>query len=408
MPSNVTPERTYTTTHPWLTFRLDLKHAPIDLWMLLGEARSKIEHIADSPLKPSVANELYEVFLAKGILATTAIEGNTLSEEDARRLVAGTLRLPPSQQYLADELKNILDAFNKIRAEILAGDDLRLDRETIKEYNALVLRDLELEEGVVAGEIRTASAVVGPYKAVPAQDCDYLLDRFSEWLETGFEPPTPAERLPWAILKAIIAHLYLVWIHPFGDGNGRTARLIELQILLAAGAPVPATHLLSNHYNLTRADYYRHLHMTSRVPGGDPVPFITYAVRGFVDGLREQLMTITDQQFRDRWEQYIYEKFGDRRTAADQRRLEVALELSEVSAAEAVEGTPGVIHQSRVRLLTPKLAEAYAGTTRMVARDLNVLQEMGLLSRHKSFWWPQSRVIRAFLPPRAPILPDDG
>ena len=51
----------------------------------------------------------------------------------------------------------------------------------------------------------------------------------------------------YAILKAIFAHLYLVWIHPFGDGNGRTARLLEFHILTAASLPYPVTHLLSNY-----------------------------------------------------------------------------------------------------------------------------------------------------------------
>lgn len=367
--------------------------------MLLGEARSKIEHIAESPLKPSVAEELHEVFLAKGILSTTAIEGNTLSEEDARQLLAGTLKLPPSQEYLGIEMANILEAFNKIKNELIAGHELRLDPPTLKEYNRLVLRGLELEEGVVPGEIRTGSAVVGPYRAAPAEDCEYLLERLWEWLETGFEPPEPDFRLPWMILKAIMAHLYFVWIHPFGDGNGRTARLMELQTMLAAGAPTPACHLLSNHYNLTRTDYYRQLHLTSRIPDGDPVSFITYAVRGFADGLRDQLRAITDQQFADRWEQYIYETFGDRRSPADQRRLELALALS---------GQPQEFtHHSDVRLLTPKLAEAYAGTTRMVARDLNVLTEMGLIDRYPGGWvTTRSFIIRGFLPRSAPTPPD--
>jgi Fic family protein len=386
--------RTYEETHPWLTFRLDMQRAPVELWMLLGEARSKIEHIAESPLKPAMAKELHEVFLAKGILSTTAIEGNTLSEEDARRLVAGTLELPPSQRYLGDEMANIFDAFNRIAGGLLAGEDLRLDPPTLMEYNRLVLRGLQLEEGVVPGEIRTGSAVVGPYRAAPAEDCEYLLDRLWEWLEEGFEPPDPDFRLPWVVLKAIMAHLYFVWIHPFGDGNGRTARLMELQTLLVAGAPTPACHLLSNHYNLTRADYYRHLHLSSHVGEGDPIPFVTYAVRGFVDGLRDQLRTITNQQFTDRWEQYIYETFGDRRSPADQRRLELALELSKKGQE--------FIHQSEIRLLTPKLAAAYAGTTRMITRDLNVLDEMELIDRYEGGWiTTRSHIIRGFLPPQA-------
>jgi Fic family protein len=396
-----TRRRTYEETHPWLTFKLDLSRAPISLWTLLGEARSKIEHIAESPLKPSVAKELHEVFLAKGILSTTAIEGNTLSEEDARRLVAGTLELPPSQQYLGIEMRNILEAFNKIKDELVKGQAVRLDPSTLKDFNRIVLKDLDLEEGIVPGEIRTHSVVVGSYRAAPAEDCEYLLERLSEWLETDFDPPDPDFRLPWVILKAVIAHLYFVWIHPFGDGNGRTARLMELQTLLAAGAPTPACHLLSNHYNLTRAEYYRQLHLASRVDSGDPLPFITYAIRGFVDGLRDQLRTITDQQFKDRWEQYIYETFGDRRSPADQRRLELVLEISKQSKP--------LVHQSEVRLLAPTLAAAYAGTTRMVARDLNQLEEMGLIDRFPKGWVaPKSYIVRAFLPRAAPAPPSDS
>lgn len=394
----MTVSRTYEETHPWLTFKLDMRNAPVELWTLLGEARSKIEHIAESPLKPEVAKELHEVFLAKGILSTTAIEGNTLSEDDARQLVAGTLELPPSRRYLGVEIANILEAFNKIRGELFEGQELRLDPPTLKEYNRIVLQGLDLEEGVVPGEIRTQSVVVGSYRAAPAEDCDYLLERLSEWLETDFEPPEPDFRLPWVILKAVVAHLYFVWIHPFGDGNGRTARLMELQTLLAAGAPTPACHLLSNHYNLTRAEYYRQLHLASRAKAGDPLPFITYAVRGFVDGLRDQLSTITDQQFKDRWEQYIYETFGDRRSPADQRRLELALELSKQEKQ--------FVHSSEIRRLSPNLAVAYAGTTRMIARDLNVLKEMGLIDLYPHGWvTTRSYIIRAFLPRTAPTPP---
>jgi Fic family protein len=232
--------------------------------------------------------------------------------------------------------------------------------------------------------------VVGPYKAAPAEDCDYLLKRLCEWLARDFVASDPEWEMPFAILKAMMAHLYLVWIHPFGDGNGRTARLMELQILLAAGAPTPTTHLLSNHYNLTRAEYYRQLHITTRSETGEPIAFVLYAVQGFVDGLRDQLWTIGDQQFADRWEQYIYERFGERRTKADHRRLQLALDLSKAEEP---------VHQSRVRLLTPQLAEAYAGTVRTVPRDLNELEQMGLIERTPDgFVRPRSFIIRAFLP----------
>ncbi len=45
--------------------------------------------------------------------------------------------------------------------------------------------------------------------------------------------------LIYAIIKAVLAHVYIAWIHPFGNGNGRTARLIEFHLLMSGGMPPP-------------------------------------------------------------------------------------------------------------------------------------------------------------------------
>ncbi len=197
------------------------------------------------------------------------------------------------------------------------------------------------------------------------------MERLCDWLNSDvFELPDrrPEFRAALVMVKAVIAHLYFVWIHPFGDGNGRTARLLELQILLAAGFPTPATQLLSNHYNQTRSEYYRQLQAASRT--GDPVPFLTYALRGFVDGLAEQLDLIFTWQREDRWEQYVYQQFGDRRGEAARRRLRLALEVSKIARET---GEP--VTRAAMRWLTLKLAQAYDGKTdKTLSRDLNELR----------------------------------
>lgn len=111
-----------------------------------------------------------------------------------------------------------------------------------------------------------------------------------------------------AIIKAMIAHLYVAWIHPFGDGNGRTARLLELAILLQACIPLPACHLLSIHYNATQAKYARQLARTSQ-SGGRVVPFLYYAVQGFLDGLRGQLDMVWKQDLHIVWQNRVYQHF---------------------------------------------------------------------------------------------------
>ena len=274
--------------------------------MLLGEARSKIAHVAGSLLNPDVAREMHNVYLTKGVLATTAIEGNTLSEEEARRRVEGHLDLPPSREYLGREIDNIIAAYNQIKDELVAGAAPPMSRATIENYNRLILKDLELAEGVVPGEFPEHAVAVGGYLGAPREDREFLLDRLSDWLNgPDFTPPGPGWERPMALVKAILAHLYIAWIHPFGDGNGRTAPLMELRILLEAGVPTPATHLLSNHYNQTRRRVLPPA--CAWLAGGTPrcCPLFAHALQGFVDGLHEQLDMIREQQFADRSEQYV-------------------------------------------------------------------------------------------------------
>lgn len=390
------PKR-YSETHPHIDFRLDLREASPPTWVLLGEAKSKCQHIGRALLAPEAADELLRVYLAKGMLATTAIEGNTLSEDEVRRIIDRTLRLPPSREYLEREIANVLEAYNLAREEILADPRLPFSVERLCEYNRLILDELELEENVVAGQIRRHSVAVGGYRAVPAEDAEYLLARLCEWLNgDDFDAPADSPHLaaPLAIVKAVAAHLYLAWIHPFGDGNGRTARLLELQILLAAGFPVPSCQLLSNHYNQTRGEYYRQLALSSRGRNG-VLSFLGYAVQGFVDQLHQQLDVIWRQQFDDRWSQYVYQRFGERRSETDNRRLRLVLDLS-----RRWRETGEPVAKREIAVLSPRLAAAFATRTeKTLSRDLNAIHRLGLLRPQGGGWVPADEAIRGLQPP---------
>jgi len=249
-----------------------------------------------------------------------------------------------------------------------------------------------LDKDVVPGVLRTHSVGVGHYRAAPAEDCDYLLGRLCSWLA---EPTPGQESIPepaLAILKAILAHLYLAWIHPFGDGNGRTARLAEFQLLVSAGVPTPAAHLLSNHYNETRTEYYRQLDYTSR-SGGDVFQFLVYALRGFVDGLREQTNTIRTQQWDVSWTNYVHEEFANKKSASDHRRKNLVLDMSSAGVA---------LPLSDVDQVSPRTTKSYAQLTkRALIRDLNELQHMGLVEKDQNGkWLARKNTILAFLPIR--------
>jgi cell filamentation protein, protein adenylyltransferase len=243
----------------------------------------------------------------------------------------------------------------------------------------------------VPGEIRTHPVGVLRYQAPPAEDCEYLLDRMCDWLNR-FEVEDKSLTFPVAILKAILAHLYIAWIHPFGDGNGRTARLIEFQLMIQAGVPLPAAHLLSDFYNKTRDAYYRELARTSREPYSIE-RFVDYAIQGFVDELREQLGTIRNEQLRVTWENFVHETFRDEDTAARRRQKHIVLDLTE-------RGEP--IPQNKLPELSARVAAGYAERgSKTISRDVNELLRRGLIRRVRGGVTANLDVIRAFLPVRA-------
>ena len=231
---------------PWITFEVDLAKMSPAFWMVLGEARSKCDHLAKVPMPPTYARELHEINLSKGVHATTAIEGNTLSEEE----VAAILRRHSTSaetDYQVHEVQNVIKAYNSVLELLRIGQTPLLTPALVQQFNVQVLDGLNLPPEVQPGEIRHHSVTVGPYRGPDWERCEELVQQMCDWLNGPSFSGAGTMRIPVAIIKASLAHLYLAWIHPFGDGNGRTARLCEFLVLVTCGVPTSAAHLISNH-----------------------------------------------------------------------------------------------------------------------------------------------------------------
>ena len=389
---HMTEQRAYTKTHPWITFDVRLDTSPPAFWIALGECHSKCEHLAGTPLAPELDKHLHQVYLAKGVAATTAIEGNTLSEEQVLQHIQGKLTVPPSQEYLKQEVDNIIQGCNLILDEIKKGTQPPLSIERIKRLNGIVLNKLAFDDpDIVPGQIRKHTVGVGTYRAAPAEDCEFLVSRLCEWLNGDVFHPKPGMELMYAIIRAIIAHIYIAWIHPFGDGNGRTARLIEVQILLSSGVPSPAAHLLSNHYNKTRTEYYRHLDTAKK----DVLSFLSYAISGFRDGLRDEIEVLRFQQWEIAWVNHVHKMFDKLKGGPHNRRKYLVLDLSEQQAPVAF---------ADLCEISPRVAVAYKDRSyRTLLRDLKQLVQMDLITidENSGHWRAKKEAILAFLPVRA-------
>ncbi|MGA9376675.1 MAG: Fic family protein [Mycobacterium sp.] len=386
----------------FIRFEFDTTRLTPDMWLDLGEAMSKCQHLAGVPLKPARANDMSAVYLARGVQATTAIEGNTLSEAEVKQIVAkGTANVGKSRQYQEREVQNVLGAIYQMDEALRAGMKLPITRDRLERLNLQILDGIPGEPEVVPGRLREHNVTAGRYLAPRWQDVPDLLDRFVRWLaelRSAVTPNSPVrDRFVNAILAAMLAHLYIAWIHPFGNGNGRLARLIEVQILSESGVvPIVATNLLSDYYNKTRDHgYYRALDAAQR----DVNLFIRYALDGFLDELRGQIEVVKAENIQIHWESYVYEMFRDMPdTETRTRQRELALAMPEGKWITSKDATD----------LNTTLARFYTKVgDRTPTRDLNDLTKLGLAEKDKRRYRARRSVIQAFIPPtwEAPQLP---
>ncbi|MFC1489852.1 Fic family protein [Candidatus Latescibacterota bacterium] len=381
-------------SHPWITFSINLSKAPAKLWVMLGESKAICEQISGAPLHPSFQKELHQKYYAESTLNTTAMDGNTLSENEVRDILFGNKTVPPSKKYLAQENENIMRGYKLILENIVGYESSMLNAVTINEFNQVVLDRLVLDSGIMPGQIRAEDFELPShrFKVAPAEDCPYLLEQFCTWINSKTFDAPAGMSIEYGILKAIIANLYLTWIHPYAKGNARTISLVEFLLLVDAGVPPIAAHHFSRLYFNTKYDYFRHIEDASS-PSGKIVPFIMYSLQGFLDGLREQLGVIKEHQLSIMWSHYINEMFGDKKSIADIRRKCLVLDLSD---------SPEPVPVSKLPELSTRLAKFYSTkTSKTLSRDIAELVAKGLLKKTPEGVSAQKDSIRAFLPRNA-------
>jgi Fic family protein len=198
---------------------------------LLIEMIARIEVARDrvlrAPIVPRWEAELRREALVRSAHHSTSIEGNPLSLDEVTDLLAGrdVLAHPRDRQ----EVLNYAEVLRYIDRRFL-GQERPVTEETILHLHALVVKDVLPPAEV--GQYRRIPVVVGVpatgevvYRPPDWEDVPRLMAGLVAWLNS----PETAALMP--VLEAGIVHYELVHIHPFTDGNGRTARALATLIL---------------------------------------------------------------------------------------------------------------------------------------------------------------------------------
>ncbi len=178
------------------------------------------------PFSPQALARLEHYYDVELTYTSNAIEGNTLSPVETTLVIEKGITV--SGKPLKDHLE-ALDHYDAIRyVRELARQTAPLTESDLRNLHRLVMQRSAPEvAGRYADLARYVRMETGRHTFPTPAEIPSLMGDFANWL--GPEPATPG--------TAFMAHLRLVDIHPFNDGNGRTARLLMNLILIRGGYP---------------------------------------------------------------------------------------------------------------------------------------------------------------------------
>lgn len=237
------------------------------------------------PLPAHIEKDLKEQAKIKMTHYSTRIEGNTLDLEQVSRVVKQKqqqARIPAEQ-----EVRNYWEALSFLARE-------KQKRTPITETFIQKLHSIIIQHGVgrkpIKSEYRGPTPpgvlfavydnLTGQADYIPPEysDVPSLMVKFVKWIQTENESPSP--------IKAAIATYQFLTLHPFEDGNGRTARALASYILSLANYDVKGYHSMEEYYVEDLQGYYQNLQMglpplyyNGRNYPEDLAPWIEYFVR---------------------------------------------------------------------------------------------------------------------------------
>lgn len=180
------------------------------------------------PLPPEEVKSVEQWLDMEYTYTSNWIEGNTLDRKETALIIEKGLTIAGKTLNEHLEATNHIKAIDFIRALVVKGHQF-ISEDDIKDIHKLILTGINDRW---AGKYRQTQVFIrgAPTEPPPPSEVPYRMKKLAEWLQTqqGVNPVKLASDL----------HYRFVVIHPFIDGNGRTARLLMNLVLLSSGYPV--------------------------------------------------------------------------------------------------------------------------------------------------------------------------
>jgi len=228
------------------------------------------------PLSPALLKKLKDQFSVDMTYNSNAIEGNTLTLKETYWVIQEGLTVKGKSMHDHLEAKNHKEALDYLYDLIDNNTNETISEFLIRNLHALVIQNINKD---IAGKYRDKDVFITGTDHTPpsALDVEFKMTELINWAKENYKKMNTVE-------FSAIFHHKLVHIHPFEDGNGRTARLIMNVFLMKAGYPLVVIQ------KNDRQRYYRVLQFADK---GDYKPLIKFVAQSTLRSLNIYLDMLT-------------------------------------------------------------------------------------------------------------------
>lgn len=259
---------------PDLVQRLDHLHSQINTFRQEGE----LDQLSKEKLR--------DYFRTQHIFHSAGIEGNRLTLQETMLVLKEGITISEKSIQDSIEVKNLGIAFDFFYE--LAQHDSPISENYIKQIHQLVVGN---DPYLNAGNYRNVGVVITGSEHTPPEpfEVPFKMRELVDWLNENVDQENP-------IILAAVAHHEMAKIHPFADGNGRTARLLLNLILMKKGYPI---------CSIKRTERPRYYEAMSEADKGNYHPIIEMVAEGSAElfaeyvRIREESNRIT--RFAKKW-----------------------------------------------------------------------------------------------------------
>ncbi len=205
-------------------------------------------------IPPAAAAQMKYNAMIKATHYSTRIEGNRLTLKEAEQVIKKNKVMFHARERDVKEVKNYWNALNSIQK--WADSKTEFSEEIIKKIHGIVIKG---KKGTLTSyraeqnSIKDSKTGRIVYLPPEAKDVSGLMKSMEKWVKK-----TEKEKIPIPIIAALV-HYQFVTIHPYYDGNGRTARLLATFILQKNGYGLNGFFSLEEYHAANLSGYYKAL-----------------------------------------------------------------------------------------------------------------------------------------------------